>query len=52
MLEIYKKTKQKEIYIETIDHENVTETYVAEMLENKIHCGKWIYLKASINEDI
>ena len=26
------KTKQKEIYIETIDHEKVTETYVVEIL--------------------
>ena len=29
-------TKQKEIYIEMVDHGKVTETYVAEILWNKI----------------
>ena len=45
-------TKQKEIYIETIDYDQVTESYVAEILQNKIYCGKFIYLKTSINEVI
>ena len=42
-------TKQ-EIYIETIDHGKVTEAYVAELLQYKIYCDKFIYLKTSINE--
>ena len=50
LFKIYKKTT--EIYIETIDHEKVTETYVAEILQYKIYCGKCIYLKTSINETI
>ena len=45
-------TKQKEIYIEMIDHGKVTETYVAEILQNKIYCDKFIYLKTSIIEVI
>ena len=45
-------TKQKEIYIETIDHGRVTETYVAEILHNKIYCDKIICLKVSFNEFI
>ena len=32
LLKISKKKKKKEIYIETIDDEKVTETYVAEIL--------------------
>ena len=43
------KAKQREIYIETIDQDKVTEAYVVEILENKIYCGKFIYLKTSIN---
>ena len=43
-------TKQKEIFIETIDHGKVTETYVIKILHNKIYCDKFIYLKTSINE--
>ena len=35
-----------------IDHGKVTETYVAEILQNKIYCDKIIYLKTSINEVI
>ena len=41
-------TKQ-EIYIETIYHAKMTETYVAEILQNKIYCDKFIYLKTSVN---
>ena len=33
-----------------IDHGKLTETYVAEILQNKKYCGKYIYLKTSINE--
>ena len=43
-------TNQKEIYIETIDHGKVTETYVAEILQNKIYSDKFIYFKTSTNE--
>ena len=45
-------TKQKEIYIETIDHGKVTETFLAEILQNKIYCDKFFYLKTSINNVI
>ena len=45
-------TKQKEIYIDTIDHDKVTEVYVAKILQNKIYCDKFINLKTSINEVI
>ena len=47
-----KKKCQKKIYIETIDHGKVTETYVAEILQNKIYHDKFIYLKTSVNEVI
>ena len=40
-------TKQKYIYIETVDHGKVNK-----ILQNKIYCDKFIYLKASINEVI
>ena len=43
-----RNTKQKEI--ETIDHDKMTKTYVAEILQNKICCDKFIHLKTSINE--
>ena len=33
-----------------VDQGKVTETYVAEILQNKIYCDKFIYLKTSINE--
>ena len=33
-----------------IDHGKVTETYVAEILQNKTYCDKFIYLKTSINK--
>ena len=46
----YHNTKQKEIYNETKDHGKVTETYVAEILQNKIYCNKFIYLNTSVNE--
>ena len=46
------QNKQKKFYIETIDHGKVTETYVAEILQNKICRDKFIYLKNSINEVI
>ena len=42
-------TKQKEIFIGMIHHGKVTETYFAEILQNKIYCDKFIYLKTSIN---
>ena len=45
-------TKQKEIYIKTIGHGKVTETYVVEILQNKIYCDKCIFLKTSVNEFI
>ena len=45
-----KNTKEKEIYIKMVDHGKVTETYVAEIIQNKIYCDKFIYLKASVNE--
>ena len=45
-------TKQKKIYIEIVDHGKVTETYVAEILQNKIYCDKFIYLKTSMMEFI
>ena len=45
-------TNQNEIYIETIDHGKVTETYVAKILQNKIYCDKFIYFKTSANEVI
>ena len=35
-----------------IDHGKVNETIVAEILQNKIHYGKFIYLKAHVNEII
>ena len=35
-----------------IDHQKVTETYVVDILENKIYCGTCIYLKPSVNEVI
>ena len=35
-----------------IDHGKVTETCVAEILQNKIYCDKFLYLKTSINEVI
>ena len=44
--------KQKEIYAETIYHEKVTETYVADILQDKIYCGVCIYLKTTIKEVI
>ena len=31
-----------------MDHDKVTETYVAEILQNKIYYDKFIYLKTSI----
>ena len=37
------------MYIETIDHEKVNETCVAEIIQNKIYCGKCTYLEPSIN---
>ena len=40
---------KKEIYIETIDQGKVIEPYVAEILQNKIYCDTFIYLKTSIN---
>ena len=52
MLEISQNTKQKGIYIEMIDHGKVTETYVAEVLQNKRYSDQFIYLKTSINEVI
>ena len=33
-----------------VDHGEVTETYVAEIIQNKIYCDKFIYLKASVYE--
>ena len=42
----------KIIYIETMDDGKVTRTYVAEILQNKISCSKFIYLKSYINEAI
>ena len=44
------KTQKKEIYITMVDHGKVTETYVAEIIQNKKYCDKFIYLKASVNE--
>ena len=38
--------------METIDHDKVTEVYVAKILQNKIYCDKFINLKTSINEVI
>ena len=35
-----------------IDHGRVNETYVAEILQNKRYCHKFIYLKTSIYEVI
>ena len=35
-----------------IDHGKVTETYVVEILQNKIYCNKFIKLKASVNQVI
>ena len=35
-----------------IDHGKVTETYAAEILQNKTYCDKFICLKTSINEVI
>ena len=43
---------QKEIFNETIDHGKVIKIYVAEILQNKIYCDKFIYLNISINEVI
>ena len=45
-------TNQKEIFNETIDHGKVIKIYVAEILQNKIYCDKFIYLNISINEVI
>ena len=45
-------TKQKEIYIEAIDHGKATETHVAKILQNKVYRDKLIYLKTSIKEFI
>ena len=35
-----------------IDHNQVNKTYVAEILQSKIFCGKCIYLKTCIDEVI
>ena len=35
-----------------INHGKVNETYAAEILQNKIHCDKFIYLITSVNEAI
>ena len=35
-----------------IDHGKLHETYIAEILQSKIYCDKYIYLKTSINEVI
>ena len=35
-----------------VDHHNVTETYVAEILQNEIYCEIFISLKTSVNEVI
>ena len=35
-----------------LDHGNVTESCVTEILQNKIYCDKFIYLKTSINKVI
>ena len=35
-----------------VDQGKVTETYVAEILQNKICCDKFVYLKTSISEVI
>ena len=43
------KAKQKDTYIETIDHDKLSETWIAEILYNKIYCGKCIFIKTSIN---
>ena len=33
-------------------HGKVTDTYVAEILQNKIYCDKFIYLNTSVTEVI
>ena len=43
-------TKQKEIYMEMIDHGKVIETYVVEILQNKLSCDEFVYLKTSVSE--
>ena len=52
MFETSQIQNKKEICNETIDHGKVTETYVADILQNKICCNKFIYLKTSIKEVI
>ena len=39
----YHKQNKKKIYVETIDRVKVTETYVAETLQNKRYCDKFIF---------